>query len=438
MWRGAVLCAGALVFAAGTAQAQQAPGERPSPPQAVDNWGPSSPQLPQGRTQPTSSNVVDPWDPFYPRTPGIPAGQGVLYPSVTAGAFYDDNVFATHSNKQGSAGAVVRPELGYQVSGQNYAVQTQGFVEDRQYARFSSEDQLNGGAGLTSTFMPDSNTQLVGKLRYLHAHEDRGTGDSLFTIFDKPVAYNTFEASGAVNKRFDRWWTSVGVAGSWTNYETPTIGGIGVDQSYRDGSVGVLTGRVGYVVAPLTSVFAEVAANDRNFDVNAFDSTGYRVVGGLLLEQGPGAHVKGEVYAGYMNQNYTGDTFQTVSTYTYGGSLAWLIAPRWTAVFEGKRDALESDLNGGVSLVESLAGARLDYLIMTNLVFGAGVTYLVDDFQGAGRNDHTVSPLVSLKYLVSPALTIGLDYRNVSFGSTGLGVLDYARNVYLLSVNYKF
>lgn len=199
----------------------------------------------------------------------------------------------------------------------------------------------------------------------------------------------------------------------------------------------MLSGRVGYVVAPLTSVFVEVAGNRRNFEVDIFDSRGYRVVGGVLLEQGPGARVKGEAYAGYMHQEYEGITFNTVSTFTYGGALAWLVAPGWTAVVEGKRNALESGLNGGVSLVESLVGARLDCRVLPNLVVGAGATYLVDEFQGAGRIDRTLSLLVSVKYFVNPFLTLGFDYRNVSFDSSGFGTSSYYRNVYMLSLNAR-
>jgi len=216
-----------------------------------------------------------------------------------------------------------------------------------------------------------------------------------------------------------------------------------VPQNYRDGNVSVVSGRLGYVVAPLTSVFVEVAGNRRDFEVDNFDSTGYRVVGGVLLEPGPGARVKGEAYLGYMNQDYSGATFQTVSTFTYGGALAWLIAPRWTAVFEGRRQALESALNptgavnGGVSVVESLLGARLDYAVLPNLIVGVGATYLEDEFKGANRTDHSWSPLVSVKYLVTPFVTLGFDYRNVSFDSSGFGVGNYARNVYLLSINAR-
>ena len=74
-----------------------------------------------------------------------------------------------------------------------------------------------------------------------------------------------------------------------------------------------------------------------------------------MLEAGPGARVKGEAYAGYMNQDYTGATFQTISTFTYGGALAWVIAPRWTAVVELR--------NGAIRLFQETAG--LDEILRT-------------------------------------------------------------------------
>jgi hypothetical protein len=434
MGRGASLLVGFGLLVSGAAFAQ-VPGERPTPPQAVEGWTPTAPQVTQ--TQPDQTQVADPWRLGQPVSSGVRAGAFTLYPSVTGGAFYDDNVFATNAARKGSWGGLVRPELGLATAGSNYSLEARGFVERKWYSSFSSEDQTNGAFGIASTVMPDPDTQLVGKVRYTRAHEDRGSGESLLTMFDSPVGYSTWDASGAINKRFGRWWSSLGVAGTWINYDTPTVGGVPVSQSYRDGTVGVLSGRVGYVVAPLTSVFVEVAGNRRNFDVNTFDSTGYRTVAGVLLEPGPGARIKGEAYAGYMYQDYTGITFQTVSTFTYGGELAWLIAPRWTAVAEGRRNALESDLNGGVSLVESLIAGRLDYALLPNLIVGGGASYLIDEFKGAGRTDYSLSPLVSVKYLLNPNVTLGFDYRNIGFDSSGAGVLSYYRNVYLFSINAR-
>ncbi len=444
MWRGLGVLACACVIVSGSASAQYSPSERLPPPQPPSFWQPSS-GAPTAAPQavPEQRPVADRW-PYQPAPVGFTAGAWQIFPQITAGAFYDDNVFATNSNRQSDWAYLVRPELGLRTSGQNYVFTTQGFVEDRQYSRFSSEDQVNGAWGAAGVVQPDNDTQLVGRMRYLHGHEDRGTGESVFSTFDKPVAYDTLEAAGAINKRYNRVWTSLGAAELWSHYQNPTIAGVPVDFSYRDGNVTWVTGRVGYVVAPLTSVFLELAGNNRNWKVDNFDSNGYRVVGGVLLEQGQGARLIGEAYAGYMFQDYKGATFQTVSTFTYGGALSWLIAPDWTAVFAGRRDALESGLNptgavnGGVSLIESLVGGRLDYRVRPDLVVGAGATYLVDEFLGAGRTDGTLSPLVSVKYFPTRNVTLGFDYRNVSFGSNGLGVLSYYRNVYLLSVNAKF
>ena len=428
----AVLACAAVVSA--DPVAAQGTNERVSPPRAVQGWTPTTPPVDEG--QQVEARPADSW-PNVPPATGIPAGAFIFFPSVTAGVFYDDNVFATNSNRQGSWGALVRPELGVRTSGQGYAIEARGFLEQRWYSRFASEDTLSGAGVLSATVMLDPDTQFVGKVGYARAFEARGSGESSFIGFDEPVGFDTFQASAALNKRFNRWWTSLGIAGSWVNYDTPTILGIPVDQSYRDGNVGVLTGRIGYVVAPLTSVFVELSGNRRNFEVDIFDSRGYRVVGGVLLEPGQGARVRGEAFAGYMRQDYEGITFDTVSTFTYGGSLAFLLAPRWTGVVEGKRDALESALNGGVSVIESLVAARLDYQVMPNFIVGAGASYLVDEFLSAGRTDRSISPLVSVKYLATPNITLGFDYRNVSFDSSGLGVSTYYRNVYLFSLNAR-
>jgi len=420
----------------------QTPGERLGAPQPFEQWAPTSPRTsdaPARRTQ----EPVDPWRPYYTAPTGIAAGPVTLYPSITAGAVYDDNVFATNANRRSDWFGLVRPELGWRSAGVNSTMVGQAFVEGREYSRFNSESQVNAGVANVLTVMPNPDTQIIGRIRYLHSHEERGGGESVLTAFARPVAYDTLEVAGAVNRRFDRVWVSLGGANSWQRYETPTVAGVPVSQSYRDGTVSVASGRLGYVVAPLTSVFVEAAANWRNFEVDNFDSTGYRIVGGVLLEPGPGARLKGEAYVGYMRQDYTGATFNTISTFTYGGALAWLVAPRLTAVVEGRRQALESALNptgalnGGTSVVESLVGGRLDYAVLPNFIVGAGATYLVDEFKGAGRTDRTLSPLVSVKYLLNPFVTLGFDYRHVAFDTNGLGAANYGRNVYLFSINAR-
>jgi hypothetical protein len=398
-------------------------------------------------TDATSSATAQPGNVGpYPST-GFKTDRAIWYPSVTGATFYDDNVFARHTNRLGDWAGVVRPELAWRSYGlENIDVVGSAFVDQRWYDRFHTEDQLNGGAVLGTTVRAGENTQVVTRFAYLHGHEDRGTSDSINTTFLRPLSYDQADGAGAINQRYGRWWTSVGAAASLVRFSTGTIAGVPIPQNYRDGTIATAPFRVGYVVAPLTSVFVEVAPNARDFHVNLFDSQGWRAVGGALFEPGPGSRIKGEIFGGYMVQAYSGFGFQTVSTFTYGSSLAFLLTPQWTAVLEGRRDAREASLSGGVllgtpgdgvSVVESLVSGRMDYAVLPNLILGAGAAYLQDDYLGAGRSDHAISPLASLKYYPNRYLSLGFDYRYLNFDSTGLGVLGYYRNVYLFSANLK-
>jgi hypothetical protein len=333
------------------------------------NIAPRAPSQPVGNQSTPAA-----WPSSPPQAPGTPWAGGTLFTGVTAGTFFDDNVFATNSNRQSDWAYFARPQAQWIQQGQNYTFSTDGWLEGRGYARFSSEDQINGGAGANFTTMPDNNTQVVAGARYIHEHLDRGSSETVVTIpgmgsellstqFAHPVAYDEGLESIALNKRYGNWWSSVGGAGLEIEYQNPLIGGAStvgagtpVDLGYADGGIGVVNGRLGYVIAPRTSVFVEAAGNTRNWGVGYFDSTGYRAVGGLLFEQGPGARLKGEIWGGYMNQVYNGATMATVSSWTYGLSLAAVVTDNVTAVFEGRREAKEAAL-GLATLTDGSLGA---------------------------------------------------------------------------------
>lgn len=386
---------------------------------------------------------TDRYPEFIPRT-GYDAGGLRVTPIVTTGVFYDDNVFSLSANRLSDAAYFLRPEIALRSTNLNNAeIAANAFIEKRWYNRFSSEDQINGAFAVAGSALVNPDMQIVGRAQFFHGHEERGAVNTITNTFDRPIAYDQAEFAGAVNNRFGRIWTSTGASALLIRYRDATTAGTITSQDYRNGSVVQVPVRLGYVVAPLTSVFGEVTYNRRNFGVEAFDSDGYRVVGGVLWEAGPGARIKGEIYAGYMNQDYTGVTLLPVSTWTAGGALAWLPAPNWTVTLEARRDAREASLSGGVvpddgvSVIQSLVAARADYRIAPNLVIGAGISYIHDDLQGI-RDDESVSPLFSVRYFISQNFTAGFDYRHVDFNSSGIGIGGYLRNVYMASLNARF
>lgn len=412
---------------------------------SVNVYGTLNPQPPTG----TTSQVVASPPPAAlgsPTAMGFDLGGIVVDVGATEATYFDDNVFALPANRLGDWAFVLRPELSWHSNNwSNADVAGSAYVEGRKYATYDSEDQFNAGANVGGTVHIDADTEVVGNAGYVHGHEDRGVSDTIVDQFQHPIAFDEAEAAAALNKRWNRVWASIGLAGLVVHYDNAVLDdGIIASQAYRSGNIERVPVRVGYVVAPLTSVFVEASGNRRDFDIDSFSSHGYALVGGLLLEPGQGARIKGEVYAGYVNQNYNGPTLQTISTWTAGGSLAFLATNQLTLTAEGRRDPREASLSGGVvlddgaSVIESVGTVRADYRILPNVTVGAGGSYIQDEFVAAARTDSAWSPLASIKYFYSPMVTFGFDYRYVDFQSTAFYVPAYQRDVYLLSVNGKF
>src|SRR5205823_1798842 len=80
----------------------------------VDVWSTLNPRPPQSTiTQPTLTSPNQPIVRGPVQPVGINAGNVIWYPSITGATFYDDNVFARSTNRQGDWAAVVRPELAW-------------------------------------------------------------------------------------------------------------------------------------------------------------------------------------------------------------------------------------------------------------------------------------------------------------------------------------
>ena len=451
-----------LLFGAQPALAQSPADQTitPTPPATAPSIQPSGLRAtaqPLAGGPPTAAqSVATFWAPLNAQPPGHKVGNWTFFPMVTAAALFDDNVFATHANKQKDWLFVIRPELAVTNTGQNHAFEAHAFVEKREYAKFDNENQVNGAASVGGTVLLNPDTQFQGRAQYFHGHEERGVGEAIVngTIFPqtlKPIAFDQVDVAAALNHRRDRWWTSIGAAATWIHFDNALLtDGTVALQDFRDGTIAAVPIRVGYVVAPFTSVFVQGTPNRRDFNVNEFDSNGFHVVGGVLLEPGQGRRVRGEAYAGYMRQDYNGATFLPVSSWTFATSMAFLLTDRLTLTLQGRRDAKETAvtcltfnvfIGCGSSLIESWGGARFDYLLLPNLVVGVGATYFVDeinDIVNGTKVDRYTRPLFSLRYFPYPWLTLGFDYRHVDFNSDRVGVLSYNRNVYMLSANAKF
>src|SRR5580704_7801711 len=180
------VCACVLLISARAAFAQSAdtptPGSNAGLPTASSIASPAvQPNGLRTNTQPLSAGppaaapYVGPnWQSINNQTPGHVVDGWTFYPMVTGATYFDDNVFATPTNRQSDWAFLLRPELAVTKGGQDYGIEAHAYVEGRKYVQFDSEDQVNGGASLGGTVMLNQDTQFQGRAQYVHGHEDRG------------------------------------------------------------------------------------------------------------------------------------------------------------------------------------------------------------------------------------------------------------------------
>ena len=284
---------------------------------------------------------------------------------------------------------------------------------------------------------------MVTRLAYLHAHEDRGTSDSINTSFLRPLRYDEAGVAGAINKRYGRFWTSLGArrergqfrrrARSPASRSSRTI----VTAPWQ-----LCRFASGYVVAPLTSVFVEVAPNHRDFRCQ-MHSTRPAIAWSA-------ARCSSRDRVAHQGRDLRRLHEPELHRRRFPGRLDIYLrqlaripaAPNLTATLEGRRDAREASLSGGVfagvpgdgvSVVEiGRSAGRCGRCSRTSCSAPASPTSATitrrrrsDERQPAGLD----------QIFRQSAPHAGLRLPLSTFDSSGLGVLGYYQNVYLFSAN---
>ena len=74
---------------------------------------------------------------------GIRSGSWMFYPSITAGALYDSNVFSTQSDHKSDVAAVENPSLRVTSLSERNPVTFDAYIKSRQYSQYSDLDQTD-------------------------------------------------------------------------------------------------------------------------------------------------------------------------------------------------------------------------------------------------------------------------------------------------------
>ena len=342
---------------------------------------------------------------------GVAYGDTFFYPSVTAGAEFDSNVFASSRSPQDDFALVIAPELRVQKNGSTSSHELDLGARHYEYERFDSEDRTEAHASLKSSRQfgdrIDVNT-FVEAARRFEPHGDSLTAANSIT----PIAYNDLRADTVVTKSFNRLGLAVGAGVRHLTYEDGTsASGAPIDQSYRDGTIITSSLMPFYEFSPGYRAFTRLEVNQQDYQGTGTlnrDSEGYTARGGVefLIS----SMLFGSVAAGYLDQRYSNPDIPEANGPSILSQLTWLMTPLMTVSLFASRSVAGAAAEETEARVDLTGGLQLDYEIRRNLIATLGASFTNENFKGTSRLDDVLNIKAGLDYSMNEYMHFSIRY----------------------------
>lgn len=381
-------------------------------------------------------------------------GSFEVLPSITGSAEGNDNIYATTSARKSDTIFRVEPAITASSDWVRHALRAYASLDADRYASHTTEDTTDYQVGADGRIDVQHDVGIALGASTEKDTEPR-TSPTAAAISEHPIRYDLNKGYIEATTQF----TSLRLTGradiedfSYDNgtclLSSPGCPANGVVvQTDRDHTLYDQAAKLEYALSPAASVFANVVVNERAYRNPALiapgvyetkrDSEGYELTVGSSFDI---THIiRGEVYVGYLSQNYDSRLFKDASGFSLRGRVEYFITQLTTITVSGGRSVQDAGIVNVGSYISSTATAAVDHELLRNLVLSASVTYGNDAYQGYDRNDKRWSEQVGASYLLNRAVSLNLSYVHLDQTSSGADRgPNYRINRVLASLAYKF
>lgn len=376
----------------------------------------------------------------------IPVGSWLFAPSLDAGVLYDDNIYQTRANKVESWGVRLLPRFVALRETGIHDTTAYGVGDIRLYPDQSKANTVEGQLGLVHRY--EIQRDLVWRVQGDYARRSDDEADYLEAgpfgpqvISRDPRQYNEWFGSTSLQKTWGFFSLGLGGAVQKTMYEATTDEfGNRVSESDSDFTRYRLNARASYQLTPAFYTFVEPALDWWRFNRSAYDSQGYRVIGGIGSERI--SLFRGEVYAGYQQQNFEDPRIDEAAGSVFGARVSWFPTRDLTISAAVDQSLSASVPESGTFVLPDVthattAALRANWLALHNLSASVQVGYQFVDYENQVREDNVWRAGVGLTYMVTPRLGLAADYEYTTLDSN-VPDASYDRNRVTVGARVQF
>lgn len=353
---------------------------------------------------------------------GIQSGAFIYTPQLAVTAEFDNNIYATETNKINDTIAVLHPSLGVQSTWSVHSLSASANVEHREYLDNGSETVTNYGFSGDGRLDVTGATSVGAGVSYRSGHEPR-TSSGAVNRAAEPIHSET--VGGYVNGSYETGrtkFTAVAGLDSYDYDDVDVIGGGTADQDFRDQDETNLEGRVDYAISPATAVFARVRYQDQAY--KTVGGGGQKNQDGYTLNVGADFDitnlVRGEIGVGYVERSFENPAFAKVDGFSFSGNVEWFATPLVTVSANADRSIKAAAIAASPAYIATDFGGSVDYEYRRNIILSAGGSYGRENYQGIDRLDKRGSLYVGANYFLNRNVGLSLNVETSSLKSTGV------------------
>jgi len=373
-------------------------------------------------TRDRSVTVRDRPRPEYTAVP-IPVGGFFLTPTIGASVEYNDNIYAAATGAASDEIFRVQPAVTLTSNWERNLLSIFARMSANEYVDHSTESTTTWATGANGRIDIQHDWGVALGASYEEDTEPRTSSGSP-TDSKTPVQYYLGDINAETTKEFDRLRLT-----ARADLQSYTYNNVYTDQNaliYElDRNELIETGAIKaeYAVQPGLSVFTTASYNARGFDNRLSteptrNSQGYEADVGASFDL---THLlRGEIYIGYLDQNYTSPAYKNVGGLSLRGNLYYFPTQLTTVTLSGSRTVVDSDVIGEGGYLSSNYVLQVDHELFRNIILTASASIGNDDYQGVDRVDNRLIGSFGATYLITRTWAFNLNYSHYNQVSAGV------------------
>lgn len=361
---------------------------------------------------------------------GVRAGSFLIFPRLSVGAEYDDNIFAEEDDEEDDFIFTVTPRIAAESQWSRHELEVAADGEFGFFLNNDESDYQDYGVSVGGQLDITRDAALVASLGLAQEHEDRedpdDTGEEEVTqLFegDLDILYRQEFARFFVQPslRFDR-------------LDFDDVDDVNNDDRDRLRSRGGL--RLGYNLSPRIGVFVEGDYVLVRYDQTPDDGGVDRDSDGFSVELGTELDLTGilfgEVAVGYSERSYDDDELEDFGGVTASTGLTWNVTPLTSIIATADVGIEETTVSVGgedaSGVFRAATGVEVFHELRRNIIINGDLGYIRDDFEGVDRTDDRFLAGAGVEYILNRRLSVDAGY-GFSTRNSDVDAAEFTRNV---------